>query len=354
MEKQGEDDTLVPYELLGDSNIFLKAELWDFLRSRLLLMMLLAPILFVTPYLISALRVLQPVVVDTASEFSRTFSVNGQDVRVSMTSRGNSMGKSSMKDSNDEDISFEVKAGVFTANVNVIKDGPNSGHLTIQYSKGATLTPALKGLMTATKASLASHGQGASKRVGIVGQFMEYLEAGPDQHPLVDLDTDIIIHVIDDYGYDDKAPAEESDPADVSAAPASDRRRVLAGCFPPVKYPNSNEPSCPYASSVKEKDDGALCMCPYGGGSIWTASYDIDAGDYSWGRYHGSDSNQCTGRCGAGCSVMDQQAFQDCFDHDSCVDHVGGSALRGNPDCGNEFDHAADDYLASYGFRCCR
>ena len=43
---------------------------------------------------------------------------------------------------------------------------------------------------------------------------------------------------------------------------------------------------------------------------------------------------------------------QDCFDHDTCLDHLGGSALGDNPDCGDEFDHAMDDCFASYGADC--
>lgn len=122
-----------------------------------------------------------------------------------------------------------------------------------------------------------------------------------------------------------------------------------------LSTPHPYEPNCPMWGNHVEADDGALCMCPYGGGGWWWAWYDTTRYPYQldWLRQKGSDTPECTGRCGAGCNFFDKEAFWDCFEHDTCLDHVGGSILGDNSNCGDEFNHAADDYIISYGWGCC-
>lgn len=101
-------------------------------------------------------------------------------------------------------------------------------------------------------------------------------------------------------------------------------------------------------------DDGAGsaygddCLCP---GWQWPAYYtQRDGQGWRWDRTVAS--GKCTGRCGAGCNWFDNDYMIDCFEHDVCLDHFGGSALGGNADCGDEFWDAADDYIVTYAAWC--
>lgn len=98
--------------------------------------------------------------------------------------------------------------------------------------------------------------------------------------------------------------------------------------------------------------DGATCL--------WgTAGYDYavyDPGNdgtcvWRWSAY-GDYTGNCTGRCGAGCNWFDNDYTWDCFDHDRCVDHYGGSVMSDNSNCGDEFWDASDDYALTYGPWC--
>jgi hypothetical protein len=73
---------------------------------------------------------------------------------------------------------------------------------------------------------------------------------------------------------------------------------------------------------------------------------------WRWAQY-GEDQANCSGRCGAGCNHwFDDDYTWDCFDHDRCVEHYGGSTMSGNANCGDEFWDAADDYAVTYGAWC--
>lgn len=56
---------------------------------------------------------------------------------------------------------------------------------------------------------------------------------------------------------------------------------------------------------------------------------------------------QCMGRCGAACGNFLPDAWtKDCLDHDICIaDQNGQNGLANDPNCGNEFNHAASDYV---------
>jgi hypothetical protein len=98
--------------------------------------------------------------------------------------------------------------------------------------------------------------------------------------------------------------------------------------------------------------DGVKCLKGKNGTS-WVY---FDEGNGSAGTCFGSNSSyggsNCTGRCGAGCNILDGDRTWDCFDHDKCLDQFGGSILGGNSNCGDEFDEAADDYIATMGSLC--
>jgi hypothetical protein len=96
-------------------------------------------------------------------------------------------------------------------------------------------------------------------------------------------------------------------------------------------------------------EDGVRCL-PGTSGSTY-AVYDGAAGNCTWKLTSYGDS-QCAGRCGAGCNFFDNDYTWDCLDHDRCLSAYGGSVLSGNPNCGDEFWEASDDYIATVGPLC--
>jgi len=101
--------------------------------------------------------------------------------------------------------------------------------------------------------------------------------------------------------------------------------------------------------SAGEKDEGITCLNK---GSTVTAVYDkgangtlintnIKVGD-------GYKAGKCMGRCGGGCDKWWAASAwaKDCLDHDICiVDQDGKNDLANDENCGDEFVHAADDYV---------
>jgi|GEM_PF-1562440 len=57
-----------------------------------------------------------------------------------------------------------------------------------------------------------------------------------------------------------------------------------------------------------------------------------------------SSSYGCMGRCGAGCSGIGGGWTQDCLDHDTCSFYNNSSGGSGDPNCGDEFVAAEDDF----------
>ncbi len=57
-------------------------------------------------------------------------------------------------------------------------------------------------------------------------------------------------------------------------------------------------------------------------------------------------TNECLGRCGAGCSSDGSGAYrQDCADHDACCRRHGDCLNPLDAECGDEYFEAADDFL---------
>lgn len=98
-------------------------------------------------------------------------------------------------------------------------------------------------------------------------------------------------------------------------------------------------------------DDSEYTTCLYPG-SWYTAYYDAGNGGTQWKWTRQANSGECLGRCGAGCNLFDDDIMLDCFEHDTCVDHFGGSVLGDSPNCGDEFDHAVAEYVVTYGAWC--
>lgn len=98
-------------------------------------------------------------------------------------------------------------------------------------------------------------------------------------------------------------------------------------------------------------DDSVYGTCLVAG-RWYTAYYDAGNGGTQWAWNRQANSGSCLGRCGAGCNIFDTDLMLDCFEHDTCVDHFGGSVLGDNPNCGDEFNHAALEYVVTYGAWC--
>ncbi len=95
-------------------------------------------------------------------------------------------------------------------------------------------------------------------------------------------------------------------------------------------------------------DDGVRCL--HGTDGYTNAKYDPGSNGtcvWTYARY-GKKAPHCNGRCGSGCSWWDHNYTQDCFDHDKCLDAYGGNNYPSNPNCGDEFNDAIDDYAVTY------
>ncbi|MBZ0232202.1 MAG: hypothetical protein K8M05_07590 [Deltaproteobacteria bacterium] len=99
--------------------------------------------------------------------------------------------------------------------------------------------------------------------------------------------------------------------------------------------------------------DGATCLWGTNGWDY--AVYDPGSDGtcvWKWAQY-GENEPNCSGRCGSGCNHwFDDDYTWDCFDHDRCVTHFGGSVMSDNGNCGDEFWDASDDYVLTYGPWC--
>ena len=101
--------------------------------------------------------------------------------------------------------------------------------------------------------------------------------------------------------------------------------------------------------SAGERDEGITCLNK---GSYETAVYDKGSNgtlvtkNIKVGNSYGG--GKCMGRCGGGCDKWWAASAwaKDCLDHDICiVDQNGKNDLANDENCGDEFVHAADDYV---------
>jgi hypothetical protein len=105
----------------------------------------------------------------------------------------------------------------------------------------------------------------------------------------------------------------------------------------------------PTSTSTLEGNEGVRCLRT---GTTVTAVYDLANGTKwaeavvvgsNWGTsVKGSGNYACMGRCGPGC--FGNKYSKDCLDHDTCSHNVGATGGSTNPDCGDEYKAASDDY----------
>lgn len=186
-----------------------------------------------------------------------------------------------------------------------------------------------------------------------VQRFVEYLSMAPPGHPIQTKTFDIKQNV-----------STQMKVVEDQASESEAGRNLLSW----GRYE-------PFYTSYPEEGDGAWCIRSYYGQFLY-AIFDIgEAGQsVAWRRQlgssefkTGSNSNNedggtsylsgegdCVGRCGAGCNNdfwYNNNYFYDCFEHDSCVGYMRDSGINSDEgvgafadNCGDEFDHAADDY----------
>ena len=107
----------------------------------------------------------------------------------------------------------------------------------------------------------------------------------------------------------------------------------------------------PTSTSLLEGDERVKCITK---GTTVTAVYDLASGaryaeavlvGSNWGTsVKGSGDYSCMGKCGAGCGWLSTKYTKDCLDHDTCSHNVGATGGSSNPDCGDEYKAASDDY----------
>jgi hypothetical protein len=95
-------------------------------------------------------------------------------------------------------------------------------------------------------------------------------------------------------------------------------------------------------------NDGITCLPGVHG--YTNAYFDRSGGACTaYYRQYGKYEPSCAGRCGSGCKSWDRNYTQDCHDHDWCTKIVSGAGGTGSdPNCGDEFWHADDDYVVTY------
>jgi len=255
-----------------------------------------------------------------------------------------------MRDATNEfhSLFFDLSQG--SVSVIVQKQGLK-GQMSVRPSIGMTVTDADREFLF-EHIRFVEGAQHLNERVGLLAKVAEWLVEAPNKYVLANLDFDLA-PVRGNGG----VPPEANAPGRRLATINDPDCGCPSGAACPAWRMASDTAAigCPATSAVAEADEGATCMCPYSGSTPRYSNYDkdTDGSVWRWNRKYGSASTDCRGRCGVGCNSFDQEAFKDCFDHDSCVDHLGGSSFSDNPNCGDEFSHAADDYVVSYGWSCC-
>jgi len=282
------------------------------------------------------------------------FKAIGRARNAKITVGGDEHARGRMKDvvSEKDDLIFEI--GDKTISFTVIKDSLATGSVSITGPSEGLKSAELEEIremcddIYSFEESTRRKGNAPKNaRIGLGAKLCSWLAGIPAEKPIVSRTMSINVKRADD-----------------SRLTKTDlpRRRLLATCygeFSPDDQANP-EPYCPQTlTGASPGDDGQTCMCDvtglgYDNTGVYPAWYDDDRNGktYQWWRRWGEGNDQCSGRCGAGCNWFDEEAFVDCFDHDSCVGHLGGATLYGDR-CNDETWDAMDDYTASYGWGCC-
>ena len=100
-------------------------------------------------------------------------------------------------------------------------------------------------------------------------------------------------------------------------------------------------------AGINSRDEGITCIRK---NTYVTAEYDDRTGQHYDRVLVGSKAKTnygCMGRCGADCGRwwVASAWTKDCLDHDQCSAVNNASGGSSDPNCGDEFDEAADDYV---------
>ncbi|MBU42240.1 MAG: hypothetical protein CMN76_03390 [Spirochaetaceae bacterium] len=111
----------------------------------------------------------------------------------------------------------------------------------------------------------------------------------------------------------------------------------------------------PAGYNAASRNEGVTCIRK---GTYVTAAYDDSRGSHYDSVLVGSKPRSgygCMGRCGGDCGSwwLASSWTKDCMDHDQCSNVNYSSGGSSDPNCGDEFDEAADDWLQGV-WRGCR
>lgn len=120
----------------------------------------------------------------------------------------------------------------------------------------------------------------------------------------------------------------------------------------PDPAPTPTPAPAPTCSDVPDNDGITLLpMCCFGGATVLFDHDDLPGG-HCFTTLPGKCgmTSGCAGRCGPGCGTVEGY-YQDCLDHDLCLDHEGGgSGLTPAGKCGDEWWEAVDDFAFAYSW----
>lgn len=114
----------------------------------------------------------------------------------------------------------------------------------------------------------------------------------------------------------------------------------------PRNYVYTNRTITTNMDTKSLRNDGVQCLVA---GKTYKLYFDDRNGnqsiEYEKTGYDGGGTFGCMGRCGADCGWGAPSAWTfDCFEHDECGLELGASGGATSPDCGDEFNEAADDW----------
>lgn len=137
------------------------------------------------------------------------------------------------------------------------------------------------------------------------------------------------------------------------SSPLEDKTVYLAFDYLSHSPDNHALPSRNY-HNISLANEGISCIRK---GSTVTAEWNTQASSYvaenivvgvNWPSGYG-----CMGRCGADCGWGAPSSWtKDCLDHDACSYRNSASGGSSDPNCGDEYDEAADDWMGGVWWGC--
>ncbi len=211
-----------------------------------------------------------------------------------------------------------------------------------------------------------------SEHVKVLGAFYPVLEKALDDQGLMGMEPSIDVDGRPLWNAPDALNRVATMYSEAPAGVVIGRREVTVG-QDAAEAPATSSGFTLGGEPIGENASGGKTMrCNQSGGDgifrfdpsvCWR--YDFHAWTHHDARNHcmvanwvqiGCKEATCVARCGAGCGRGGAGNYsKDCMDHDKCLAYHGGVAWNGtNPDCGDEFGDAVDDYLVAYTCGACR